>query len=170
MSSSRQHDLDTVRRPRVQITYDVETNGALKKVELPFVVGVLADLSGKSKADLPKMDRRDFVDVTPETFNKLMEGAAPKVAMLVDNKLTNDGSKLSVELNFRNLDDFGPLGVTQQVEPLRELVTIRRQLESMLARADGNDSLRKLLAEVIKNTEDALAKAKGGAEGKEAAQ
>jgi type VI secretion system protein ImpB len=116
------------------------------------------------------MDRRDFVDVTPETFNKLMEGAAPKVAMLVDNKLTNDGSKLSVELNFRNLDDFGPLGVAQQVEPLRELVTIRRQLESMLARADGNDSLRKLLAEVIKNTEDALAKAKGGAEGKEAAQ
>jgi type VI secretion system protein ImpB len=153
----------------VQITYDVEDGGAMKAVELPFVVGVLADLSGKPAEALPKLKMRDFVNLTPETFNKVMEGAAPRMTMQVDNKLANDASQLSVELKFKNMEDFGPLGVAMQVEPLRELVMIRRQLEGMLARMDGNDKLRDVLADVVKNTEAALEKAKGGA-GKEAAQ
>src|SRR5258707_1698196 len=103
---SLQHKLDRVRRPRVQITYDVETNGAMQKVELPFVVGVMADLSGKPKEALKPLKDRKVVTVDRDNFNDVLARATPRLAMKVDNKLTGDNSKLAVELNFKHLDDF----------------------------------------------------------------
>ena len=106
--SSIQHKLDRVRRPRVQITYDVETNGAMQKVELPFVVGVLADLSAQSTEPLKPLKERPVVDIDRDNFNNVMAKAAPRVAMKVQNRLTDEDTKLAVELNFKHIDDFEP--------------------------------------------------------------
>src|SRR6516162_8891443 len=122
MSESLQHKLDRVRRPRVQITYDVETGGAMQKVELPFVVGVMADLSGAPKEALRPMKERKFVNIDRDNFNDVLAKSTPRVAMKVDNKLTGDNTKLAVELNFKTMDDFEPQNVAGQVAPLRELV------------------------------------------------
>src|SRR6478672_9542359 len=102
-SESLQHKLDRVRRPRVQITYDVETGGAMQKVELPFVVGVMADLSGQPKEALKAMKDRKFTTIDRDNFNEVLNRSAPRVAIKVDNKLSEDSnSKLAVELNFKN--------------------------------------------------------------------
>src|SRR5581483_7150421 len=116
MAESLQHKLDRVRRPRVQITYDVETNGAMEKVELPFVVGVMADLSGQPKEPLKSLKDRKAVPIDRDNFNDVLAKATPRLAMKVDNKLTGDG-KLAVELNFKELDDFNPAEVAKQVGP-----------------------------------------------------
>src|SRR5205085_1119 len=107
-SESQQHKLDRVRRPRVQITYDVETGGAMQKVELPFVVGVMADLSGQPKEALKPMKERKFTTVDRDNFNDVLKRSTPRVAIKVDNKLTDQEGKLAVELNFKNMDDFDP--------------------------------------------------------------
>ena len=117
---STQHKLDRVRRPRVQITYDVETNGAMAKTELPFVVGVLADLSGSPKEKLAPMKQRKVVNIDRDNFNSVLEKATPRVAMKVDNKISGDG-KLGVELNFKHMDDFEPAKVAEQVGPLARI-------------------------------------------------
>jgi type VI secretion system protein ImpB len=161
MSESLQHKLDRVRRPRVQITYDVETGGAMRKVELPFVVGVLADLSGQPKEALRPMKERKFVNIDRDNFNDVMERSAPRVAMKVDNKLTGEGdSKLAVELNFKNIDDFDPAQVAQQVPALKELLEMRHRLTQLMSKMEGNDKLEQLLTDVMQNTEKALALAK----------
>jgi len=168
--SSLQHKLDRVRRPRVQITYDVETNGALEKVELPFVVGVLADLSGKPKEPLKPLKDRKVVTIDRDNFNDVLAKATPRVAMKVDNKLTDDNTKLAVELNFKHLDDFEPARVAEQVPALRELLEMRQKLSQLLSKMEGNDKLEALLAEVLTNTDKAKSLAKelgietGGAE------
>lgn len=162
-SESHQHKLDRVRPPRVQITYDVETNGALRKVELPFVVGVLADLSGQRKEPLQGFKDRKFTDIDADNFNSVLEKAAPRLAMKVDNKLTGGDTKMAVELNFKHLDDFEPAKVAAQVEPLNELMQMRKRLTELLGKLEGNDKLEQLLAEVLNNTQskDALAKRLG---------
>jgi type VI secretion system protein ImpB len=167
MSESLQHKLDRVRRPRVQITYDVETNGAMQKTELPFVVGVMADLSGQPKEALRPMKERKFVNVDRDNFNDVLERSAPRLAMKVDNKLTGEGdSKLAVELNFKNIDDFEPARVAEQVGPLKELLEMRQRLTQLLSKMEGNDKLEALLGEVLQNTEKAAALAKAmGIEG-----
>src|SRR6266481_3161080 len=104
MAESQQKKLDRIRRPRVQITYDVETNGAMQKVELPFVVGVMADLSGKPKDPLKPLKDRKVVTVDRDNFNDVLAKAAPRVAMKVQNKLTSEDTKLAVELNFKHID------------------------------------------------------------------
>ena len=101
MAESIQHKLDRVRRPRVQITYDVETSGAMQKVELPFVVGVLADLSGQPKEPLKPLKDRKAVNIDRDNFNDVLARATPRVAMKVQNRLTDDNTKLAVELNFK---------------------------------------------------------------------
>ena len=116
-SDSLQHKLDRVRRPRVQITYDVETNGALQKVELPFVVGVMADLSGQPKDPLKAVKDRKFVSIDRDNFDDVLARSAPRLAFRVDNKLTNDNTQLAVELNFKNMDDFSPAKIAEQVGP-----------------------------------------------------
>jgi type VI secretion system protein ImpB len=161
MSESLQHKLDRVRRPRVQITYDVETNGAMQKVELPFVVGVLADLSAQSKEPLKALKERKFTNVDRDNFNDVLERSAPRLAMKVDNKLTGEGeSKLAVELNFKSMDDFEPARVAEQVPALNELLEMRQRLTQLMSKMEGNDKLEALLADVMQNTDKAMSLAK----------
>jgi len=157
--SSLQHKMDPgrVRPPRVQITYDVETGGAPEKVELPFVVGVLADLSGQPKEALPVMKDRRFVPIDRDNFNDVLQKAAPRLAMKVENRLTGEDNKLAVELNFRNIEDFEPARVAEQVGPLRELLAMRRRLTELQAKMEGNDKLERLLSEVLTTKEKAEA-------------
>jgi type VI secretion system protein ImpB len=168
---STQHKLDRVRPPRVQITYDVETGGAIEMKELPFVVGVMADLGGKQEEALPNLKdpKRKFVEIDRDNFNEVMKGIKPRLAFKVDSKLTNDDSKMSVELRFKDIDDFGPESVANQVEPLRKLVEVRKELCALLAKTDGNDKLAEKLQEIISNTElqkkIEQEKGKGGEEG-----
>lgn len=162
--ASQQHTLDRVRSPRVQITYDVEVGDAIEKKEIPFVVGVMADLSGKPDAPLPKVKDRKFVEIDRDNFNSVLAGTKPRLAFRVDNKLTDDDSQMSVELRFKSLEDFHPENVAQQVTPVRKLVDARKRLSDLLAKMDGNDRLEELLQEAMGST-DALAelsKATGG--------
>jgi type VI secretion system protein ImpB len=159
-SESLQHKLDRVRRPRVQITYDVETNGAMQKVELPFVVGVLADLSAQRKEALPLLKERKFVPIDRDNFNDVLAKAAPRLALKVQNRLTDEDTRLAVELNFLNMDDFEPARVAGQVPALRELLQMRQRLTQLLSKMEGNDKLEQLLADVLTNTEKAMALAK----------
>jgi type VI secretion system protein ImpB len=159
-SESLQHKLDRVRRPRVQITYDVETNGAMEKVELPFVVGVLADLSGQPKEALPPLKERKFIPIDRDNFNEVLRKQSPRLALKVQNRLTGEDNKLAVELDFKSMDDFEPARVAEQVGPLRELLQMRHRLTQLLSKMEGNDKLDQLLADVLTNTEKAMALAK----------
>lgn len=160
MSESLQHKLDRVRRPRVQITYDVETNGAMQKTELPFVVGVMADLSGQPKEALRPLKDRKFVPIDRDNFNDVLTKSAPRLAMKVQDRLTGKDQKLAVELNFRHMDDFAPERVAEQIGPLRELLEMRQRLTQLQAKMEGNDKLDRLLNEVLSNTDKAMALAK----------
>ena len=150
---SLQHTLDRVRAPRVQITYDVEVGDSIEKKEIPFVVGVLGDFSGKPDEPLPKMKDRKFVEIDRDNFNKVLEGMKPRVAFRVDNKLANDGSQLAVDLRFKSMDDFHPESVAEQITPLKKLVEARKRLSDLLTKLDGNDKLDELLQDVISNTD-----------------
>ena len=112
---STQHKLDRVRKPRVQITYDVEINGAMQLKELPFVVGVLGDYSGQPDKPLAALKDRKFVDIDRDNFDKVLAGMSPRLALRVDDKLSGKaGQQLNVELRFNNMDDFSPENVVQQ--------------------------------------------------------
>jgi type VI secretion system protein ImpB len=154
MAESLQHTLDRVRSPRVQITYDVEIGDAIEMKEIPFVVGVLADLSGKPDEPLPKVKDRKFVEIDRDNFNQVLAGMKPRLAYRVDNKLTDDDSKMAVELRFKSLDDFHPERVAEQVTPVRKLVEARKRLSDLLAKLDGNDKLDELLQDVLANTDE----------------
>lgn len=149
---STQHKLSRVRSPRVHITYDVEIGDAIELKELPFVVGVLGDFSGKPDEPLPRMKDRKLIEIDRDNFDKVLAGMKPRLAFGVENKLTNDGGKMNVELRFSSMADFEPDQVVQQVEPLRKLVDARRKLSDLLSKMDGNDRLEELLHEVIQNT------------------
>jgi type VI secretion system protein ImpB len=153
--SSYQHKLDRVRRPRVQITYDVETGGAMQKTELPFVVGVLADLSGQPSNPLRPLKERKAVFIDRDNFNDVMARATPRVAMKVQNRLTDEDTKLAVELNFKSMDDFDPGQVAEQVPALKKLLDMRLELTQLLSKMEGNDKLDRLLTEVLTNTDKA---------------
>lgn len=158
MRESLQHKLDFVRRPRVQITYDVEIGNAVQMRELPFVMGVMADLSGMPETPLPKMKDRKFVEISQDNFTHVMESISPRLVLRVENHLTNDGSTMGAELVFKQMEDFEPLNVVQQIPGLSKLYEARTKLKDLLAKLDGNDELDDLLKEVINSTEqrDAL--------------
>jgi len=160
MAESRQHTLDRVRRPRVQITYDVETNGAMEKVELPMVVGVMADLSGQPAKALPALKDRKFTYIDRDNFNDVLAKQAPRLAMKVQNRLTEEDTKLAVELNFKHMEDFEPARVASQVPALKEMLDMRLRLKQLLSKMEGNDKLDQLLADVLSNTEKAKELAK----------
>jgi type VI secretion system protein ImpB len=159
-TESLQHKLDRVRRPRVQITYDVETNGAMQKVELPFVVGVMADLSGQPREALRPLKERKFVNIDRDNFNDVLARSSPRLALKVQNRLTAEDTKLAVELNFKNIEDFEPARVAEQVGPLKELLEMRHRLTQLMSKMEGNDKLEQLLGDVMSNTEKAMALAK----------
>ena len=150
---SIQQKISRIRPPRVHISYEVETGGAIEMKELPFVVGVLGDFSGKPVDPLPRVRDRKFVDIDRDNFDNVLAGMKPRIQMGVENKLNNDGGKLAVELNFRSMEDFEPDQVVQQVEPLRRLVEARRNLSDLLAKMDGNDKLGELLEDVLNNAD-----------------
>ena len=160
MAESLQHKLDRVRRPRVHITYDVETGGAMKAVELTFVVGVLADLSAQPKEALKPLKERKAVYIDRDNFNDVLAKAGVRLAVRVPNKLTDPNSKLAVELNFKHMDDFEPARVAEQIGPLKELLEMRQELTQLLSRMEGNDKLEQLLADVLANSEKATAVAR----------
>jgi type VI secretion system protein ImpB len=150
---SLQHTLDRVRSPRVQITYDVEIGDAIEMKEIPFVVGVLADLSGKPDEPLPPLKERKFIEIDRDNFDSVLEGMKPRLAYRVDNKLTGDDTKIAVDLRFKSLDDFHPEQVAEQITPLRKLIEARQRLSGLLGKLDGNDKLDELLQDVIASTE-----------------
>jgi type VI secretion system protein ImpB len=154
MPESTQKKLSRIRPPRVQITYDVEIGDAIQMKELPFVAGILADLSGKPAEALPKLKDRKFVEIDRDNFNDVLASCAPRLALRVDNKLADDDSKLNVELNFRSIDDFDPVEVVKQIEPLRKLFDARQRLMDLLAKLDGNDKLDALLQEIVSNPDN----------------
>jgi type VI secretion system protein ImpB len=145
--------LSRVRKPRVHISYDVEVGDAIEKKDLPFVVGVLSDLSGQPAEPLARLKDRKFVQVDRDNFDQVLAASKPRVAMGVENKLTNDGGKIGVELKFNCLDDFTPEAVAQQVDPIRKLVEARRRLNELALKINSNDKLEELLQEVVHNTE-----------------
>ncbi|MBG4909909.1 type VI secretion system contractile sheath small subunit [Pseudomonas aeruginosa] len=153
MAESTQHKLDRVRPPRVQITYDVEIGNAIEKKELPLVVGILADLSGKPDTPPAKLVERRFVDIDRDNFNELLSSISPRATLQVDNTISGDDSKLNVELRFNHIEDFDPVNLVKQVVPLRRLFEARQRLRDLLTKRDGNDDLDQLLQDVVANTE-----------------
>jgi type VI secretion system protein ImpB len=152
---STQHKLDRVRAPRVQITYDVEIGGAIELKELPFVVGVLGDLTGQPEQPLAKLKDRKFVEVNPDNFDTVLEGMKPHLSFSVENKLSEepDAPNLKVDLHFKSMDDFEPENVARQVKPLKELLDLRTRLADLRGSLQGNDKLEELLLDAVGNTE-----------------
>ncbi len=150
---SLQHTLDRVRSPRVHITYDVEVGDAIEMKEIPFVVGVLADLSGKPDEPLPKLKERKFIEIDRDNFDSVLAGMKPRLAFKVDNKISDDEGQIAVELRFKSMDDFHPERIAEQIPPVRKLVEARRKLSELLNKLDGNDRLDELLQDVISNTD-----------------
>jgi type VI secretion system protein ImpB len=146
------HDkLKKVRKPRVHITYDVETEGAQEVKELPFVVGVLGDFSGDPTEPLKSLKDRKFISIDRENFDQVMRRMTPGLKMRVKNVLKGDGSEMPVSLEFKSLDDFEPARVVEQVEPLRKLMETRNKLRDLMAKADSSEQLESLLEQVLQN-------------------
>ena len=138
------------RAPRVQIEYDVELYGSEKKIQLPFVMGVLADLSGKPAEPLPPVADRKFLEIDVDNFDSRMKALKPRAAFQVPNTLTGEGN-ISVELTFESMDDFSPAAVAQKVEGLRQLLEARQQLANLVTYMDGKTGAEELIAKVIKD-------------------
>jgi type VI secretion system protein ImpB len=149
--------LERVRPPRVHVTYDVEVGDAIEVKELPFVMGVLADLSGQPTEALPKLKDRRFVEITPDNFDGVLERFKPHLSLEVDNKLSDeaDAGKLKVDLDFKSLDDFDPANVAKNVKPLKELLDLRQKLGDLRGALQGNEKLDDLLMEAVGNTQKA---------------
>lgn len=150
---SLQKKVGRVRPPRVQITYDVQVGDAIEKRDLPFVVGVMADLSGNPDQPLPPIAKRKFVQVDRDNINDVMKKIGPRLAFKVPNRLSEDDTKLNVELRFESMDDFQPAKVAEQITPLRKLLELRNSLANLRASLIGNEKLENLLQEVIQNQE-----------------
>lgn len=150
MAESTQHTLDRVRPPRVQITYDVEIGGAIQMKELPFVVGILADLAGQTPQ--PKLKERKFIQIDRDNFHDVLAYLGPRIKISVDDKQKNDGSKMPVDLTFRHLDDFHPVEIVKKVDPLRKLLETRQKLIDLLAKLDGNEELAEKLQGLLKDS------------------
>ncbi len=139
-----------IRPPRVNITYEVELGGAMVMKELPFVVGIVSDLSGNPKKSLGRLKDRKFVEIDRDNFDDVLSSMSPRVQMRVDNTLTGEG-ELSVELEFNKLSDFEPESIVNQVAPLKKLLEVRGKLKDLQSRAEGNDRLEEMLNAVITN-------------------
>jgi type VI secretion system protein ImpB len=138
------------RAPRVQIEYDVEVYGAEKKVQLPFVMGVMADLSGKPAEALPPVADRKFLEIDVDNFDARMKAMKPRVAFQVPNTLTGEGN-LSVDITFENMDDFSPAAIARKVESLNKLLEARSQLSNLLTYMDGKTGAEELIARVLQD-------------------
>jgi type VI secretion system protein ImpB len=146
------HDkLNRVRKPRVHITYEVETEGAAILRELPFVVGVMGDFAGDPSEPLKPLADRKFTQIDRDNFNDVMARIAPGLNLKVDNTLADDGSEMAVNLKFRSLDDFDPAKVAEQVPALKALLDTRAKLRDLAAKADNSEELEGLLEQVLQD-------------------
>jgi len=154
MSGSVHDKLKRVRKPRVHITYDVETEGAKVVRELPFVVGVMGDFSGDPTQPLRPMTERKFIQIDRDNFNDVMQRMTPGVKMRVDNTLADDGSQMAVDLKFNSIEDFEPARVAEQVPALKALMETRNKLRDLMSKVDNSPELEDLLEQVLKSEED----------------
>lgn len=150
MSNSGQKFIARNRAPRVQIEYDVEVYGAERKIQLPFVMGVMADLVGKPVENLPSIEERKFLEIDVDNFDERMKALKPRVAFNVDNTLTGDG-RLNVDLTFESMDDFLPDAVARKVEPLNKLLEARTQLSNLLTYMDGKNGAEELIGKILQD-------------------
>jgi type VI secretion system protein ImpB len=153
MAESVQKKLNRVRKPRVHITYDVETEGAEVRKELPFVVGVIGDFSGKPYEPLKPMRDRKFIQIDRDNFDDVMQRMTPGAEFKVENTLAGDDSQMAVSLKFKSMDDFEPAAIVDQVEPLRKLLAARNKLRDLMSKVDRSEELESLLEEVLQNTD-----------------
>jgi type VI secretion system protein ImpB len=146
------HDkLNRVRKPRVHITYDVETEGAAIERELPFIVGVMGDFAGDPSEPLKPLAERKFTQIDRDNFNDVMARIAPGLNMKVENTLAGDGSEMGVNLKFRSMDDFEPARVAEQVPALKALLDTRSKLRDLMSKVDNSEKLEELLDEVLQD-------------------
>jgi len=148
--SSSQKFISRNRAPRVQIEYDLETYGSAKKVELPFVMGVMSDLSGKPAEPLPPVAERKFLEIDVDNFDDRLKACKPRVAFQVPNTLTGEGN-LNVEMTFESMDDFSPAAVARKVDALNKLLQARTELANLLTYMDGKDKAEQVLAKLLDN-------------------
>lgn len=155
MADSTQKKLERIRPPRVSISYEVETGGAIEKKELPFLMGVMGDFSGQPTEPLPRLKERKFVEVSPENFDDVLASMKPHLAFTVENKLSEDAEapKLKIDLNFRSMDDFSPDAIARQVKPLRELLELRTQLADLRGSLQTNEKLDEVLQATLGDAE-----------------
>ena len=166
MADSGQKFISRNRSPRVHISYDVETYGARKSVELPFVMGVMSDLSGKSEVEKKGLKDRDFLDFDIDNFDSRMGAIAPRAAFNVDNALQGEG-KMGVDLTFKKMEDFDPGNVAKAVPALNKMLEARDQLNDLLVLMDGKENAAELLDKVLKDPD--LLKAMSAAKADESA-
>lgn len=157
MAESVQRKLERVRAPRVHISYEVETGGAIEMKELPFVMGVLGDLTGHPEEPLARLKDRKFVDVNPDNFESVLKSMKPHLKIEVPNVLGEGGGKLPIDLRFESMDDFSPDRVATQVDPLRKLLELRQQLADLRGSLQGNEKLEEVLQATLAS-EDKLKK------------
>jgi type VI secretion system protein ImpB len=138
------------RAPRVQIEYDVETYGSEKKIQLPFVMGVLSDLSGKSEVALPSLDKRKFLEIDVDNFDSRMKAIKPRAAFQVPNTLTGEGN-INVAITFESMDDFSPAAIARNIDPLGKLLQAREQLANLMTYMDGKSGAEELIAKVLQD-------------------
>ena len=150
MSTSSQKFIARNRAPRVQIEYDVELYGAEKKVQLPFVMGVMSDLSGKSEEPLPPVADRKFLEIDVDNFDDRMKSMKPRAAFSVPNTLTGQGN-MAVDITFESMDDFSPAAIARKVEPLRKLLEARTQLSNLMTYMDGKTGAEELISKVMQD-------------------
>ncbi len=151
MANSVHDKLKKVRKPRVHITYDVETEGAVEVKELPFVAGVMGDFSGDPTEPLKSLKDRKFIQIDRENFDQVMRRMSPGLKLRVENVLKGDGSEMGVNLKFESLEDFEPGRVVEQVEPLRKLMETRNKLRDLMAKADSSEQLETLLEQILQD-------------------
>ncbi len=149
--ASTQHKLDRIRPPRVQITYDVEIGNAIEVKDLPFVMGILADLAGSPATPLPALKDRKFIDIDRDNINDVMASLNAQLPLRVENVLGGSAPDLNILLAFRSMDDFNPTNIVGQVGPLNDLYNKRVSLTDMLSKLDGNDALDAELRNIIDN-------------------
>lgn len=154
MAESRQHTIDRIRKPRVHITYDVEIGDAIQKKELPFVVGILTDLSGMPASPLPDLKFRKFVEIDRDNFAEIMQVIAPRLVLRINNYLSESNPEVSIELNFKSMEDFEPQKIAQNVPALNLLYQKRTNLKNLITKMDGNDDLAALLTQIMKNKDN----------------
>jgi len=153
MADSIHDKLKRVRKPRVHITYDVETNGAVSEKELPFVMGVMGDYSGDNTENKKSLKDRKFSQIDRDNFNEIMEKTAPKLDLKVQNTMSDDGSEMGVNLEFNSMEDFEPHKIVDQIEPLKKLMETRDKLRDLLSKADRSEELENVLEDILSNTE-----------------